>query len=217
MPPSRARIHPQRRHLAVAGLLGLVVAVVLATATPATVSLSVTAAFATAAMTFAIPLLRWVPHADAQETAERLEGLDPGRSESEVIVIVAALASLAGIAFMLIHGAAGGHTERVVQALVMTIAVASAWVAIHTVYTFRYARHYLNAQPGCIDFNSDEPPRLSDFAYIAFTLGMTFQVSDTALRTAEVRLIVLQHTLLSYVFGTVIVASTLNLVIGLAQ
>jgi len=69
---------------------------------------------------------------------------------------------------------------------------------------------------GFIDFNGDGAPRLSDFAYLAFTLGMTYQVSDTDLRTPEVRRLVLRHTLLSYVFGTVIVAATINLVVGLA-
>lgn len=58
---------------------------------------------------------------------------------------------------------------------------------------------------------------MSDFAYLAFTLGMTYQVSDTDLKTARLRRIVLFHTLLSYLFGTVIVAATINLVAGLAK
>ena len=62
-----------------------------------------------------------------------------------------------------------------------------------------------------------KPPRLSDFAYLSFTLGMTYQVSDTDLKTPAVRRLVLRHTLLSYLFGTVIVAATINLVVGLAS
>lgn len=67
-----------------------------------------------------------------------------------------------------------------------------------------------------MDLGTDEPP-FSDFLYLATCLGMTFQVADTSFRTPEVRRIALFHTLLSYVWGTVIVASTINLVLGLAQ
>jgi uncharacterized membrane protein len=45
---------------------------------------------------------------------------------------------------------------------------------------------------------------------------MTYQVSDTALQNHGIRAEALKHSLLSYLFGTVIVAATINLVIGLA-
>jgi uncharacterized membrane protein len=68
-----------------------------------------------------------------------------------------------------------------------------------------------------VDFNNDDKPSLADFAYLAYCLGMTYQVSDTDLKTKGVRRIVFFHTLLSYVFGTGVIASTINLVIGMAQ
>lgn len=52
--------------------------------------------------------------------------------------------------------------------------------------------------------------------YVAFTLGMTYQVSDTNLSSGEIRRTALVHCLLSYVFGTVVLATTVNVVIGLA-
>jgi uncharacterized membrane protein len=68
-----------------------------------------------------------------------------------------------------------------------------------------------------VDFNQDAPPRYTDFAYMAFTIGMTFQVSDTQLTSAEVRAAALRHALLSYLFGSVILAATINLLAGLAR
>jgi uncharacterized membrane protein len=44
---------------------------------------------------------------------------------------------------------------------------------------------------------------------------MTFQVSDTAIQTAEIRATVLRQALLSYVFGAGIVASAVNLIANL--
>ena len=66
-----------------------------------------------------------------------------------------------------------------------------------------------------MQFNTSEPPRFSDFAYLAFTLGMTFQVSDTNFQTNTFRKVALGHSLLSYLFGTVIVAATVNLIVSL--
>ena len=87
---------------------------------------------------------------------------------------------------------------------------------LHTLFTLRYARIYYT-QKGGIDFNQTDPPRYSDFAYFSFTLGMTFQVSDTDITTATIRATVLRHALLSFVFGSVILATTINLVAGLSS
>lgn len=51
---------------------------------------------------------------------------------------------------------------------------------------------------------------------VALWLGMTFQVSDTAVSTTRIRSVVLRHCLLAYLFSTVILAATINLVAGLA-
>ena len=43
------------------------------------------------------------------------------------------------------------------------------------------------ARTAAIDFNQKEPPQYSDFAYLSFTLGMTFQVSDTNISSSYIR------------------------------
>ena len=81
----------------------------------------------------------------------------------------------------------------------------------------RYARlYYLNGSSG-IDFNQDEQPTYVDFAYLAFTIGMTYQVSDTDLKTRTIRATALRQALLSFVLGAVILATTINLVAGLSN
>jgi uncharacterized membrane protein len=74
---------------------------------------------------------------------------------------------------------------------------------------------YFTGHDGGIDFNQTTPPRYLDFAYLAFTIGMTFQVSDTDLKTPAIRATALRHALLSYLFGAVVLASTINLIAGL--
>jgi len=92
--------------------------------------------------------------------------------------------------------------------------VALAWLSVHTVFLLRYARIYFTPPDGGIDFGG-EPPDYRDFAYLALTIGMTFQVSDTDLTAKRVRRVALHHALLSYLFGTVIVAITVSSVAGL--
>ena len=87
---------------------------------------------------------------------------------------------------------------------------------VHTVFTLRYARLYYTGTDGGVDFHQDDPPRDGDFAHLGFTIGMTFQVSDTDLTTTKVRVTALRHALLSYLFGAVILAATINLIAGLA-
>ena len=70
---------------------------------------------------------------------------------------------------------------------------------------------------GGISFNEDARPSYSDFAYLAFTIGMTFQVSDTDLQNNDIRRLALRHMLLSYLMGAVIVAVTINLVAGMTK
>ena len=65
------------------------------------------------------------------------------------------------------------------------------------------------------DFNGTTKPAYADFAYVGFTVGMAFTVSDTAIGAAAIRRAVLRHALLSYLLGAVVVATTINLISGL--
>jgi uncharacterized membrane protein len=82
-------------------------------------------------------------------------------------------------------------------------------MSVHTVYLLRYARDYYSPPQGGIDFHGEAPDYV-DFAYLALTIGMTFQTSDTDITAKRVRRAALHHALLSYVFGTVIVAITVS-------
>lgn len=95
-----------------------------------------------------------------------------------------------------------------------------ALAVVNTVFTLRYADIFFSLPAEGIDFGGageSEAPSYRDFAYLAFTIGMTYQVSDTTLRDRRLRRAVLNHALLSYVFGVVIVATSINLIAGLVR
>lgn len=140
---------------------------------------------------------------------------DGSRHVAHAIVLTASLASLAGVGYLLY--ATSGDKPDVAAGVVGFLSVFASWFTIHTVYALRYARLYWTApdpdDPG-IDFGGDVPSYL-DFAYLAFTIGMCFSVSDNNIRGRTLRLTVLSQALVSYLLGTVIIAITLNLVGGL--
>jgi uncharacterized membrane protein len=111
---------------------------------------------------------------------------------------------------------AKGSTQDLLAATGVATVVIS-WLVVHSVFTLRYAMLYYTGNDGGVNFNQAMPPRYSDFAYLSFTVGMTFQVSDTNLERPAIRATVLRHALLSYLFGAVILATTINLVAGLAS
>jgi uncharacterized membrane protein len=149
-----------------------------------------------------------------RETAQHATRDDPGRASSDVIVVLAAVASLGAVGLLLGGAGAGG---KVAQAALSFGSVALAWSVVHTMFTVRYARLYYAGSDGGVDFNENDPPKYSDFAYLAFTIGMTFQVSDTDLVNKQIRATALAHALLSYLFGVVIIAAMINLVAGLSK
>jgi uncharacterized membrane protein len=153
---------------------------------------------------------------DADQTREFVTREDPTRWVADAVVVTASIASLAGVGYVV---AAGSHSgaKALVAALVGILTVAASWFAVHTLFTVHYARLYYTGEPGGINFHDPEPPRFRDFAYVAFTVGMTFQVSDTEIGLTSIRATVLRHALLSYLLGAVVLAVTINLIAGLGS
>ena len=149
------------------------------------------------------------------QTAAHATGEDPNRALRELIVLGASVASLGALGLLLVYAHQVGGLTRVMLGLLALVSVAVSWFSVHTIFMLRYARLYYAEPAGGIDFNQDEPPGYRDFAYLALTIGMTFQVSDTNLRNSAVRSTALQHALLSYLFGSIILATAINLIVSL--
>jgi uncharacterized membrane protein len=152
---------------------------------------------------------------DPASTAHLALREDPGRATADALLLFASVASILAVGLVITAERTGGSAERNATAALAVASVGLSWTVVQTVYTARYARLYYSHPAGGIDFNQETLPRFSDFAYLAFTVGMTFQISDTNLRTPAMRATVLGHALLSYVLGAVILATVINLVSGL--
>jgi len=150
--------------------------------------------------------------ADATRLAARAE--DPNRGLADVVLIVAAVSSLVGAALTVVLSTDRKGAQSALLVGVAIGAIVTSWATIATVFTLRYANLFYEEPAGGIDFHQGDKsqPTYVDFAYVAFTVAMTFQVSDTEINDSTIRATILRQSLLSYLFGAVIVAATINVV-----
>jgi uncharacterized membrane protein len=118
-------------------------------------------------------------HLDAQGTAGHAQRENPSRDLADLVLLGAALASLVAVGVVLFRAGQAGGSAKHVEAGLALASVFVSWTLVHTVFTLKYARLYYWGKVGGIDFDEAEEPQYSDFAYLSFTIGMTFQVSDT--------------------------------------
>lgn len=170
-------------------------------------------------------LLTWVWHRCWSQDAggtRRLAQEERSSRSTDAWLITAAVASLAAVVAALLQSSGAKDPVAVASVLLSVVGVALSWALLNTVYAFKYARlHYVDEPgdgsggSGSFDFKQDDDPAYSDFAYLAFTVGMSYAVSETEPTSSRARRGVLGHALLSYVFGTGVLAVAVNLVTDL--
>jgi len=198
----------------IVGIVMGVAAAAVALGSDASWSVAALTACDGAALVFVVWVWGTITGADAGTTARRARAEDASRPVSEAVLVGAGMASLVAVGFTLAEASRAHAPARGLLTALAFGSVALAWLSVHTVYVLRYARLYYTPPDGGIDFGG-ETPDYRDFAYLALTIGMTFQVSDTDLMHKRVRRVALHHALQSYVFGTVIVAITVSSVAAL--
>jgi uncharacterized membrane protein len=151
---------------------------------------------------------------DGEATEQHAVVEDLSRGTADLILILASVISLIGVGLALLEAAGKEGFTKALIVGVASVSVILSWATVHVVFMLRYARLYY-AGGGGIDFNEDRAPGYMDFAYLAFTIGMTYQVSDTSIGAKAVRRTALRHAYMSYLFGTVVVAMIINVVAGL--
>lgn len=151
------------------------------------------------------------------ETARHATRENPGRLNADLILLAGSVVSIAAVGLVLVRASHESGLSKGLLVGTCVLSIVLAWSVVHTVYALRYAKLYYEGRPAGVDFHEDDQPCYADFAYLALTIGMTFQVSDTDLTTKVVRRTALRHALLSYLFGALIIAATVNLIAGLGK
>lgn len=136
-----------------------------------------------------------------------------------IAVIVTAVVSL----FQLVASKQAGGVELVATA----IAVPLGWLTVHAMAAHHYAYVYYapphdgskdegtKTDRGGLQFPGPDRPDGIAFLYFSYVVGMTAQVADVNVSSREMQILVLLHGVFSFLFNTVIVAATVNVVVSL--
>jgi uncharacterized membrane protein len=211
---------PYLRRAMIVAAIGVIVALVLVPTMPW--GMAVVAGWNAAALAFLGSVWPIIIRADGPHARQLAVREDETRGSAAVLLLGASVASLLGVGLALHLAGERGGAQRVLLIGIAVLTVVLSWTVVNTVYTLRYADldYASSATASGIAFGEPatrQPPTYRDFAYVAFTIGMTYQVSDTTLRDRRIRQTVLSHALLSYLFGVVIVGGSVNLVAGLLR
>jgi uncharacterized membrane protein len=151
---------------------------------------------------------------------------DSNRTLIFIFVLFSALISLFVVILLLRSAKQLSGLDLNLHVLLSIAAVMCSWVLVHMIFTFRYAHLYYDLSGvkessakyvRGLEFPGEDKPDYLDFAYFSFVIGMTFQVSDVEISSKRIRRLTLMHSLISFVFNTVIVALSINIISGLTQ
>ncbi|ANZ41749.1 hypothetical protein BBK82_43200 [Lentzea guizhouensis] len=136
-----------------------------------------------------------------------------GRRSGTLFTLFTSLVGItSGLTIVLIEE--GTQAAALAKALGV-LAVLLAWAILHFGYADRYAQAYYSALPEkLLVFPGTEHPTYIDFAYFSFTVGTTFAVSDVESRTSGIRLRILAHGVLSFIYNTAMLGIAIGVISG---
>jgi uncharacterized membrane protein len=151
--------------------------------------------------------------ADAKRIRKRSEDLDFSDTLILVLSIVAAFASVAGIVIELAGVKNAAPEVEATKAAIAFATIMISWVFLHTLFTTHYAHRFYAAAdngPNILFPDKVEEPVYWDFLYFAFVIGVAAQTADIGVATMPMRRLALFHSVLSFLFNTMILALAIN-------
>ncbi|RKO27528.1 DUF1345 domain-containing protein [Pseudarthrobacter phenanthrenivorans] len=150
---------------------------------------------------------------------ERVAREESASPVTDNAIITACFASIAAVVIALMQSSNQNEDPGSVALVILgVLGTIVAWALVNTVYALKYARmHYVDHPNDGFDIKHEARPTYSDFAYFAFTVGMSYAAPEVEPNNSETRRKALLHALLSYFFGTVLIAVSINLVTNLGQ
>jgi uncharacterized membrane protein len=158
----------------------------------------------------------WRQDPAGTERVAREESVSPVTDNA---IITACIASIAAVVVALIQSSNQNRDPTSIALVILgVLGTIVAWALVNTVYALKYARMYFLDHPDDgFDIKQEKQPTYSDFAYFAFTVGMSYAGPEIEPINSEDRRKALLHALLTYFFGTVLIAVSINLVTNLGQ
>ena len=150
--------------------------------------------------------------ASEKDIRDRAGRQDDGAGVVLLVVAAAVLTNLGGIVMALLNP---DPEHKALTRVIVGVTLATGWLLMHSVFVPHYAhRHFMAVakhRDAGIGFPGEAPTSYLDFAYLAFTIGATFQVSDNTVGSTGLRNLVTAHALAAYLYNTAILAVGISL------
>ena len=199
-----------KRHIrfVLAFVIGAVVAL-LVQLTPLPFELRVLAAANAFFVSYLGLMLQFAATTSSDELRTHAEQNDAGVVAILLLALAAGAISLTSIILVL-----SAPTDSTPARLMALGSVPLGWAAVHVLAGFHYAYLFYQPRkaktPAGLDFPGTEKPDPWDFLYFAFVIGMTAQVSDVTTASAQMRKVVLVHSIGAFFYNTIILALAVN-------
>jgi uncharacterized membrane protein len=216
------RAFARRPHLTAAILTGVLVGVVLALApTPLLPSTRAIFAWDAALLVFIGSTLKMMSECDETLIRGRAARQDEGQHFILILAVVAAFISLLAIAAELsIAKGEHGLFKGLRVALAFGTVIAS-WMFVQMIFALHYAHEFYGEgedggkRRGGLLFPDDDTPDYWDFLHFGAVIGVAAQTADVAFASKSMRRTGTVHCLVAFIFNTVVLALTINLLAGL--
>ncbi len=162
--------------------------------------------------------------ADGPLTQQRVSKDEPNRMALLLLTVFLSIfgTGIVGVLLTAVGKHSLGHSRLLL--ILSVIAVLLSWFYLHTAFGQHYARLYyeskdIHGRPfkegrrSGFHFPGTETPTYLDFLYVAFTLALTYSMSDVNVESELMRRTVLLHSLVSFFFYSTVLAGVLNAIV----
>ena len=178
-----------------------------------------------AALTFIVLMVRTMCDTSIGDIQARAAAQDEGRGLTLTLSVLSAALSVFAIAAELGQAKGDHGLVKVLRINLAFVTIAVSWFFTHLIFALHYAHEYYSPETckdsegrterGGLEFPGGEPPDYWDFVHFALIIGVASQTADTSFTSKPLRHIGTVHGVLAFVFNTVVLALTINLLAGL--
>jgi uncharacterized membrane protein len=153
----------------------------------------------------------------AVQLCARYRADDPSAPIILLLVVVAAILSVAGIVAFLPTVKTVAHSEKVAHMLLATLTIFDSWLLVPTIFTVHYADRFYSVEASRqpLLFPRTSEPVFWDFAYFSFTIATACQTADVSTTEVGIRRVVVGHSIIAFLFNVAILGFAINVTAGL--
>jgi uncharacterized membrane protein len=226
-PIATYRAFRDRPRMTLAIAVGIVMAAALHVFSPHELRWSTRAILSwdSAALTFILLMVWMMCDCGIDRIQARATAQDEGQGLTLTLSVIAAVTSVLAIAAELSLAKADHGFVKPLRVGLAFATIAISWFFIHLIFALHYAHEYYAPETcpdtggrldrGGLGFPGGEPPDYWDFVHFAVIIGVACQTADISFTAKTLRRIGTLHGVLSFVFNTVVLALTINLLAGL--